>query len=131
MRRKKSQAWSMDIIFAVVIFIGAFFTFYFLAKPSAQASVEGLQKDAQQVISEVSGTSPVSVIIAGKVNETRLLGLVQQDYADIKRQLRIEGDFCIHFEDQSGNVIYIEKTETENVTGLGSPKINISDIPCS
>jgi len=33
MRRKKSQAWSMDIIFAVVIFIGAFFTFYFLAKP--------------------------------------------------------------------------------------------------
>ena len=117
---RKSQAWSFDVIIAVIIFVGAFFLFYFIFKPQTN-TVEELRSCAELVSSSLNLTEK------GTINETKVQELVDADYPTLKAKIRAGCDFCIHFEDQQGFVIYIRS----NIIGVGSPKINISDIPCT
>ncbi len=127
--RKKSQAWSFDIIIAVILFIGAFFAFYVILKQQTEEPVETLRDDAELIANELlSETSPLNVIEDGKINEEKLQQLIG-NYPTLKSQVRIEGDFCIYLENQEGNIIYI--TQDPKVTGIGSPSIIVSEIPCS
>ena len=128
--KKKSQAWSFDVIMAVIIFVGAFFAFYFLLKPRTENTIDTLREDAELIANELlSESSPLNVIVDGKIDEAKLQQLLAEDYSDLKSQIRVEGDFCIYLEDQEGNIIYI--SQSPDITGIGSPSISISDIPCS
>lgn len=125
---KKSQAWSFDIILAVIIFVGAFFVFYALLKPQTEKNLDTLQEDANLISQEMlSGSSILNVIEDGKINEEKLQQLLDEEYSTIKSQIRIESDFCIYLEDQDGNVIYLGS----GVPGVGSESIKIGDVPCS
>ncbi len=70
--------------------------------------------------------SPMSFAAGGKVDEERLLALTEYEYAKVKKDLGMEREFCIYFEDAEGNVIPI----TEKRLGIGSAKISINDQPC-
>ena len=126
-KSRHSQAWSMDIMIAVVLFIGAliFFGGYFLfAKDSASAD---LKKEAKLVLDTL--TSPGSserITDANVINDSRLAQFLTTDYNTLKQDLRIQNNFCVYLQDEEGNIIYLNST----ATGKGDPSINVSDIPC-
>jgi len=118
--KNKSQAWSFDVIIAVIVFVSAFFLFYFLVNPQ-EDTVENLKTCAEFISESLNFTE------TGEINDTLLQDLIDADYPTYKAKIRADCDFCIYLEDQKGDIIYIRS----GVSGIGSSKINISDIPCS
>mgnify|MGYP001578359286 CR=1 FL=1 len=128
MLRRKSQAWSVDVILAVVIFMGAFFLYYAIANSSSSSDVTALKADASSVIKQVSNEGdPLSIVSKQEINITKVGELKDRDYDELKSQFRVEGNFCIYIEDEKGNLVMINNS----YRGVGSPNINISGVPCS
>jgi len=124
---KTSQAFSMDIMIAIIIFIGTIFVFYSVIYSKQDNKVEDLQDEASIVLKNVvSEDSDVGIVDGTEVNETKLRQLLGEDYATIKERIRVESDFCIFLEDENGDIIYISPGQP----GVGSNKIRISDVPC-
>lgn len=124
---KKSQAWSMDIMLAVIIFIGTIFFFYTILNTTQSSKEDELKDDALKVLNElISEDSDIRVVDGSQINITKLEELLGEDYSELKSKLRIKNEFCIFFEDEDGYVIYIDATNT----GIGSDIISVSDVPC-
>lgn len=125
---KKSQSWSIDIILAVVVFMAAFFLFYALLSGDSESKVKALKKDASVVIAQVSSDgTPVNFVYNQQINTTRMNELKNLSYEELRRALRIEGDFCIYLEDEKGYIIVLNNS----YKGIGSGNINISKTPCN
>lgn len=124
---KKAQSWSVDIMLAVVLFIGAFMLFYgFIYSDSGDSAVQ-LNKEASVIINQVSSDeSPMTVVDGNELNLSKIAELRNISYDELKRMLRAEKDFCIYFEDESGNIVQIN----DSYSGVGSPDINVSGTPC-
>ena len=58
--------------------------------------------------------------------EKKIIGLEQMDYDEIKDLLGVENDFCVFFEDATGDIMKVNDMET----GIGSDKIYINGEPC-
>ena len=122
----------MDITLAVIIFIASFFVIYAIATNRTSTSTEELTQEAERISKEAaSENSSLSMVESNQLDQIKVEDLISQDYEEIKKKLRIETEFCIYIEDKDGNLIYLNQSETENITGIGSPNINISGIPCS
>ena len=125
---KKSQSWSIDIILGVIIFMAAFFIFFALLNANPAAKANNLQEEAAIVIKQVVAEgSPLGVISNNEVDISKLNDLKNLSYDELKRRLRIEGDFCIYFEDDKGNIVLINNS----YKGIGASSINLSGTPCS
>ena len=123
----KSQAWSLDIMLAVVVFIGTALFFYSTLSQSQSTKVKDLENEAVNVLGYIEiQNSTASIIDNNEINITKLEGMLGKNYSEIKNKLRIKNDFCIYFEDKQGNIIYINQTRI----GIGSVIINISSTPC-
>lgn len=116
---KKSQAWSMDIMMAFVIFVGTIFVFYSIINNRQTVTNDELKDDASRVLENLNITQDIS-----QIDE-----LLKEDYLELKRRLRIKNDFCIYLEDEEGNIININPDD-EDQLGIGSGKIYIGDKPC-
>jgi|TARA_B100001964_G_C14228452_1_gene598869 hypothetical protein len=124
---KTSQAWSMDIMIAIVLFIGTIFVFYSVLSAKQSPKTDELQDDASIVLeSIVSEDSDIGILDGAEVNETKLEELLGMEYSEIKKKMRVENEFCIFLEDEEGNVIYI----TQDQPGIGSDEISVSEVPC-
>lgn len=122
----KSQAWSIDFVIGISVFMGALVIFYTLLNPASNEKPIILQKDASFIAKEVEEEeSPLTVMEGNIVNETKLDNLIGR-YSSIKKNLGIKNDFCIYFEDENGNIMPIK----EGVTGIGSSDIKIGGIQC-
>jgi len=128
----RAQAWSMDITLAVIIFIASFFVIYAIATNRTSTSTEELTQEAERISKEAaSENSSLSIVESNQLDQIKVEDLIGQDYEEIKKKLRIENEFCIYIEDKDGNLIYLNQSETENITGIGSPDITIGGNPCS
>ena len=126
-KAKKSQSWSIDVTLGVIIFMAAFFVFYALLSAGPNAKMGNLKEDATTVIRQVaSEESPLSIVVNNSLNANKLDELKNLSYDELKRRLRIEGDFCIYIEDEKGNIIPVN-----NYKGVGASSINLSGTPCS
>ena len=127
MLKKKSQAWSMDVILAVVIFIGAFFLYYVLASSNRGEKTGNLKEDALSVLKQISSEgSSLKIIDRQTINDTKIGELKNMNYDQLKNTLRVNGDFCIYIEDDQGKIVPIN----QSYMGVGSSSMNISGIPC-
>ena len=123
---RDSQAWSLDIMLAVIIFLGTVLFFYAILDTTQGTKAEELQDEASKVLTGISSEdSGVGIMDGNKINATKLEELLG-NYSSIKSKLKVENDFCIYFEDENGNILYINAT----AIGLGSGIINVSGIPC-
>jgi hypothetical protein len=124
----KAQSWSIDIALGVIVFTAAFFVFYALLNANPNAKAKNLQEDASSVIKQVaSEEAPLRIVDNKEINISRLNELKNMSYEELKRKLRIEGEFCIYMEDEKGNLVLINNS----YKGIGSPNINLSGTPCS
>lgn len=123
----KSQAFSMDIMIAVIIFMGTIFIFYSIISGGEESKIDELEDDASIVMENIATEDSAVRITEGiAIDEEKLEELLGMDYSEIKKKLRVENDFCIFLEDGEGNIIYLEAGQP----GIGSDKIKVSDVPC-
>lgn len=124
----KAQSWSIDIIIAVVLFIGAFFAFFAFLNQNSNSKAGDLQQDASTIIKQVGAEkSPLNIIENNALNITKMNQLKNISYEELKQMLRVQGDFCIYIEDEQGHIVLVNNS----YKGIGSPDINISGTPCS
>lgn len=126
--QRKSQTWSVDIALAIVVFLGAFFIFYYFlgSNPSTQANI--LKQEAAVVITQAtSENGAINILDNNSVSIAKVSELKKVSYDELKSRLRIDGDFCLYLEDEKGNIVLIGNT----YKGLGSEKIMLGRTPCS
>jgi hypothetical protein len=124
---RQSQSWSVDIMLAVVIFMGAFMLFYAFTSGDSAADAELLKKDGSAIIRQVSSEdSPVRIVDNNAINASRIEEISAISYEELKARLRAEKDFCIFIEDEDGKMVIINNS----FKAIGSSKINLSGIPC-
>ena len=111
----------------VSIFISAFFIVYALLNADPSSKTSNLNEEASNVIKQIaSEDAPLSIIEKNQLSEKKLVDITSVPYSDLKRRLRVGGDFCIYIEDEKGNIVPIGKSY-----GIGSPNIVIGDKKCS
>ena len=86
-----------------------------------------LVQEAEIVLYTLTGGyAKISLIDSNELIEEKVENLDQMGYDEIKNILGIKNDFCIFFEDASGNLVKIDGINL----GIGSNKIYINGNPC-
>ena len=124
-------------ILVVYLLIVTVYMLNYAPKKIAQAS---LARDKERIVENfvsydisrsqgVDGVpNVVTFIVDNNLDKEKLKEFAAKNYDEIKAELGLENDFCIHFEDDKGNVIFINSTN--NITGIGSPKAVIGNYTC-
>jgi hypothetical protein len=129
---KKAQTWSLDVMIAIFIFIVVVIGFFYIIDMSSKPDEAEKLKDEGETIPDIlisSGTGEnQSVVMEKRVDEGKIDKLVEkgktkEGYENLKKELGIEGEFYIHFEDDEGNIIYIN--ESSGTVGIGSHEVEI------
>ncbi len=116
----KGQTWSTDAIIAVVIFVVVFMAFmYITGRSSESKKIDIFTEDASKIpgLFAQSKNNSFTFVEGNKINKEKLENLTNLTYQQLKSELGIKSDFCIHFEDENGNVVFIN--ETAGLAGLG------------
>lgn len=161
---RKAQIASSDIVVALVIFVIAAAVLMSFLIGRNSGGLDSLDQDSDLLIndlvtSDVNNENDVAVAAGGTLNEGDLTELIEKMtetgddvdfYQELKSELGIQGDYCIHFEDEDGNIIYLHELVGESAAdpfingtdpsldevdeissyGIGSDRINISGKPC-
>ena len=91
-----------------------------------RATYENPQEEVERLASVLTDHDPLSLAPNGEVAQEHIVGFAAQDYESIKENLGLSRDFCIYFEDENGELIFMR----EDTVGLGSPAIEINKRPC-
>ncbi|NOZ80927.1 MAG: hypothetical protein GXP63_04600 [DPANN group archaeon] len=134
-RTRTGQTWSTDLLLAAGLFLLTFAVFYYiLGTGSSDTNLKNLKEESNllplKLISGDGENSRVIFIIDNKVDTARLHAFANLSYTDIKNMLGLTSDFCIYFEDKNGNLINISKITGKPNPGIGSSRLNISNMPC-
>lgn len=120
----KAQTVSTDALIGIALFLMVLILFFAVSgDTTSEKKVKELESESSKLASAVSGSS---FVVGTKIVTERLEYLSTLSYSELKNYLGISADFCIHFEDEGGNVINI----TGNKTGLGSGYIVIGGVNC-
>lgn len=126
-RTIKAQTWSFDLIIAVVLFVVVVGLFYsFLSADTFTDSTSQLEAGANNIINALNcdlASTDVCVLEKGQIQETKLDDLTAKDYADIKKELGVTGEFCIYLRDPDGSLVEMPNSKSsigKNTTALFS-----------
>jgi len=129
---KKAQTWSLDVMIAISIFIVVVIGFFYIIDMSSKPNEAEKLKDEGETVPDMLISSETgenqSAVLEKKVDEGKIEELIEksktkEEYENLKKELGIEGEFYIHFEDDEGNIIYIN--ESDGTVGIGSDKVEI------
>ena len=157
---KRSQVASMDVILASIMFlmVAAFILSYLFSGIMGDKSQE-LDAESRLLLSRLtssgeSGVSSILISSGDSVSSSRLARLVdnmvfgEDFYENLKSELGIRNEFCIHLEDSDGNLVYMHEIIDDDallsnifqnqsdslddvlVFGLGHESITIGGRPC-
>ena len=123
----KAQAWSLDLIVGVVIFILVVVVLYSVL--STETSDEKkLREQADSVAAKIEEkvANPLGLpglIVDDNINESALLVLYENstNYDEIKARMGIQNDFCILIVDELGGIVTVG-----NRTSFGNSEDNLS-----
>lgn len=120
----------MDVILAVVVFgfiTVAITSFALLDEPEIQSLEQRAQTIDVQLAASVAGCE--AILNDAQVNDEAILCLTQADYNSLREELDVQGDFCIHLEDENGNVVPITNSSFSKLS-IGSNEIKVGGVPC-
>ena len=125
---KKGQAWSIDAIVGVFLFVIIVMSViaFTISKAHSQEMTK-LQEDGSKLFSSLSGN--LNIIKERKIDPDALADLSGKSYEELKDEFNIRSDFCIYFVDDQGNLVFLD--ELGSKVGLGSPDVLINNIPCN
>jgi len=93
----------------------------------ADNGLSELEEEAETLLDTLTNEGGrVSLLGSNELLEVRVRELYEMDYEEIKSILGLKQDFCIFFEDISGNLVNI----ADIGSGIGSDKIYVNGNPC-
>lgn len=93
----------------------------------ADRGLKDLEEEAETLLYTLTNEKEeVSLLGPNELLEERVRELGEMDYDEIKNILGLKQDFCIFFEDISGNLVNIANINP----GIGSNKIYVNGNPC-
>ncbi len=128
----KSQTWSLDVLIAASVFIVGIIIFFYIITTSGDKGVTDMLTTESELIPEhlisgdESGAGDITLVIGNRVDSERLKVLINMSYDQLKSKLGIRSDFCIHFEDEEGNIIDLDDRPDRTQYSIGHPKLNIT-----
>ena len=105
---------------------------FFHGTKAIKATKEALTKEMaeSQVLSkliiESKAQDGTGFIVKDTLDPELLEHFSSKGYEQLKKELRIDADFAIHFEDENGNIVQIG-----DKICIGSENVNIQGTPCS
>ncbi len=127
---RKAQFWSMDAIIAVVVFMVAFVLVLGIIVELGEGDVRvDLQTQGATIQTVLAADRPVSFLDGVDIDADRLALFTAIPYDDLRDELGIDGDFCIYFEDEDGNIIPVPSTGG-TAPGVGHPDIIVGGGEC-
>ena len=127
MKKKNTQAISLDLILAVFLFMiiitGVFYIVTNMQKNQGSVTVKIESEYLPNMLEE--NVTANSILVGNKIQAYKLYNLTGKNYTDLKNELGMKNDFCIYFVDEEGYLVKIN-----NKTGLGSPRFKINNTPC-
>lgn len=130
----KSQTWSLDVLIAVSIFVVGIIIFFYIINFTGDGSLaEDLASESELIPEKLispdeSSAGDIVIIIGNKVDDDRLRTFISKDYESIKSQLGVRSDFCIHFEDEEGNIVDLNDDPNITQYSFGNPRLNITFV---
>ena len=123
-KEAKKREWLNFNKAIVLLLILALFVILKTAFTPQKAELRG---EAEIVLSTLTdGNTKVSLTDSDELIEEKIKNLDQMDYDEIKNIIGVKNDFCIFFEDSSGNLVKIDGINPY----IGSNKIYINGYPC-
>jgi hypothetical protein len=127
---RKGQAWSIDAIVGVFLFlIIVISVIAFSMSKQHSAEMEQLKEDGEKLFVSLSEKGGMQAISEKKINPDVLASMTEMDYEELKARLGMSSDFCIYFVDEEGDLVFLD--ELGNTVGVGSPEVLINGIPCN
>jgi len=129
--KRKGQAWSVDLILGLLVFVLILITFYSLISGNRESKIVEFSDKADVLANRLFEEGLVNPD-TGEFNEEKFLKLAEEDYDGLKERLGIVGDFCIFVETNQNppQIKYILNESGVGWTSIGSDDLNISDINC-
>tara|TARA_B100000315_G_scaffold25988_1_gene22331 strand:+ start:375 stop:773 length:399 start_codon:yes stop_codon:yes gene_type:complete len=131
MNKKKKEAKNKElftfknaIILIVIIMLIAVFRAATIPTETSKTNLEKEAKVMLNILADEDGK--VSLVNSNELVEEKIENLNEMGYEELKNIIGIKNDFCIYFEDITGNVVQIDGINP----GIGSEKISINNKPC-
>jgi hypothetical protein len=128
----KSQTFSMDILIALGIFIAGIVVFLYLIGGNSGKDVGNKLVAESEVLpqrliaaDEISKTNS-TIIIGNRVDSALLNKSIAKDYTAMKNDLDVVSDFCIHFEDDNGNIVDLDEDSCWVQYSMGDSRLTLS-----
>jgi len=126
---RKGQTFSFDIMIASGVFMLAIiFLVYLLSQSDDTGSLEDLVAVGESISGQLVSSSDgrLALVVRNQLQKEKLQILASMDYNELRNLLGISEDFCLHFEDEQGNLIDIDDSPTSTQYSIGSPVINFT-----
>lgn len=132
-KRTEKQQWfdfNKAVILLILLAVIVIFRTALAPTQTPELSKEeknDLAGEADIILGELTGgNAEVSLLDSNELMEEKVIGLEQMNYDELKDLLGVENDFCVFFEDATGDIMEVNDMET----GIGSDKIYINGKPC-
>jgi len=131
---KQGQAWSMDLVVGVLIFLLVAGIIYSLLIDRDSNDVGPLRLESEVIATKLTADSSgenLAVAENNVLDSTKLVELADKDYEQLKSELGVQREFCVFLTDDSGNLVYIAATGKKfNGVGSNDGNYNLSGVPC-
>ena len=132
-KRTEKQQWfdfNKAVILLILLAVIVIFRTALAPTQTPELSKEeknDLAGEADIILGELTGgNAEVSLLDSNELMEEKVIGLEQMNYDELKDLLGVENDFCVFFEDATGDIMKVD----DIVPGIGSDKIYINGKPC-
>lgn len=115
---KDKLAMFLFILFLLVVI------FFFDAANNTYQKVTS-EKMMSKLVITGNEDNGVAFVVEDKVDAARLMEFANKDYEQLKKELGINGDFTVYFEDEQGNLVPIG-----NKYCIGSDRASVSGFTC-
>ncbi len=125
----------MDLALAIVLFLIAFISFFFLFSGQTQKDMRSLVEENVFLVSSLQSSSSMRMIDRGQFTDAaELERMLRMDDAEMKATLGLAHDFCVIFHDSEGKLKPIELSSGCYAVSFGTRTVNFlingRPVPC-
>ena len=133
-RVKRAQAWSIDLVIGVLIFLLVAGLFYATILRNQGEDTTTIRISSETIATKLINDPNLRITEDNAISAERIKRLIEKDIDDLRREFGADTEFCVFFEDEKGNLVPIfidEDDQTKVYHGIGSNSISVSDHPCN
>lgn len=134
---RKGQAWSVDLVIGVLIFLLVIGVFYVVLINKSNSDTTQLKIASETVATKLVDDPAVGIVEGDAIQQEKLEDMLQKEYDSLRQQFGINSEFCIFLEDDKGNIInitYTNETDTLTYTTIGigpnNNDLKLAGMPC-